>query len=160
MDALPVTEETGLEFASTHQGKMHSCGHDSHTAILLTAGKIINENKDKLRGSVKLIFQPGEEIPGGAKSMIEEGALENPRLKYIIGQHGGGIFEDPVGAIGFRENALMASMDRFSIKVKGRGGHGAHPHATIGPIIISGEILMGLQKIISREISPVDNALV
>lgn len=160
MDALPVTEETGLEFASTLQGKMHSCGHDSHTAILLTAGKIINENKDKLKGCVKLIFQPGEEIPGGAKPMIDEGALENPRPKYMIGQHGGGLYEEPTGTIGFKENALMASMDRFSIRVNGKGGHGAHPHTSIDPIIISGEILLGLQKIISREISPVDNGLV
>lgn len=160
MDALPVTEETGLEFASTHEGKMHACGHDSHTAILLTAGKIINENKDKLKGCVKLIFQPGEEIPGGAKPMIDEGALENPRPKYMIGQHGGGLYEEPTGTIGFKENALMASMDRFSIRVNGKGGHGAHPHTSIDPIIISGEILLGLQKIISREISPVDNGLV
>ena len=160
MDALPVHEETGLEFASTHPGKMHACGHDSHTAIALTAAKILNENKDKLKGSVKFIFQPGEEIPGGAKPMIDEGVLENPKVDFIIGMHGGHLAEIPRGSIAFKENEMMAAMDKFTIDVHGKGGHGASPHLAIDPIVISGEILMGLQKIISREIAPVDSALV
>ena len=160
MDALPVAEETGLEFASTHPGKMHACGHDSHTAIALTAAKILNENKDKLKGSVKFIFQPGEEIPGGAKPMIDEGVLENPKVDFIIGMHGGHLAEIPRGSIAFKENEMMAAMDKFTIDVHGKGGHGASPHLAIDPIVISGEILMGLQKIISREIAPVDSALV
>ncbi len=160
MDALPVAEETGLEFASTHPGQMHACGHDSHTAIALTAAKIINENKDKLKGSVKFIFQPGEEIPGGAKPMIEEGVLENPKVDYIIGMHGGHLADIPTGNIGFKDNEMMAAMDKFTIDVIGKGGHGASPHLAVDPIVISGEILMGLQKIISREIAPVDSALV
>ncbi|MBM0046164.1 amidohydrolase [Anaerococcus sp. mt242] len=160
MDALPVAEETGLEFASTHPGKMHACGHDSHTAIALTAAKILNENKDKLKGSVKFIFQPGEEIPGGAKPMIDEGVLENPKVDFIIGMHGGHLAEIPRGSIAFKENEMMAAMDKFTIEVNGKGGHGASPHLAIDPIVISGEILMGLQKIISREIAPVDSALV
>ncbi|WBW50517.1 amidohydrolase [Peptoniphilus equinus] len=160
MDALPVTEETGLEFASTHPGNMHACGHDSHTAIALTVAKILNEHKDALHGAVKFIFQPGEEIPGGAKPMIDEGALENPRPDYIMGMHGGSLIDMPRGSIGFKDNELMASMDRFSITVKGIGGHGANPQKTVDPIIIAGEILLGLQKIISRELSPVDRALV
>ena len=160
MDALPVHEETGLEFASTHPGKMHACGHDSHTAIALTAAKILNENKDKLKGSVKFIFQPGEEIPGGAKPMIEEGVLENPKVDFIIGMHGGHLAEIPRGSIAFKDNEMMAAMDKFTIEVNGKGGHGASPHLAIDPIVISGEILLGLQKIISREIAPVDSALV
>ncbi|WP_394019419.1 M20 metallopeptidase family protein [Anaerococcus cruorum] len=160
MDALPVAEETGLEFASTHPGKMHACGHDSHTAIALTAAKILNENKDKLKGSVKFIFQPGEEIPGGAKPMIEEGVLENPKVDFIIGMHGGHLAEIPRGSIAFKDNEMMAAMDKFTIEVNGKGGHGASPHLAIDPIVISGEILLGLQKIISREIAPVDSALV
>lgn len=160
MDALPVHEETGLEFASTHPGKMHACGHDSHTAIALTAAKILNENKDKLKGSVKFIFQPGEEIPGGAKPMIDERVLENPKVDFIIGMHGGHLAEIPRGSIAFKENEMMAAMDKFTIDVHGKGGHGASPHLAIDPIVISGEILMGLQKIISREIAPVDSALV
>ena len=160
MDALPVAEETGLEFASTHPGQMHACGHDSHTAIALTAAKIINENKDKLKGSVKFIFQPGEEIPGGAKPMIEQGVLENPKVDFIVGMHGGHLADIPVGNIGFKDNEMMAAMDKFTIEVNGKGGHGASPHLAVDPIVISGEILLGLQKIISREIAPVDSALV
>lgn len=160
MDALPIKEETGLSFESTHEGCMHACGHDAHTAIALTAAKIINENKDKLRGSVKFIFQPGEEVPGGADLMIKESCLENPKVDAIIGMHYGKLADIPQGYIGFKDNELMASMDIFSIKVKGKGGHGANPQLSIDPIIISGEILMGLQKIISREISPVDRALI
>lgn len=160
MDALPITEETGLDFASTHPGKMHACGHDSHTAIALTAAKIINENKDKIKGSVKFIFQPGEEIPGGAKPMIDEGVLENPKVDFIIGMHGGHLADIPKGKIAFRENELMAAMDKFTIEVNGKGGHGASPHDAVDPIIISAEILLGLQKIISREIAPVDSAVV
>lgn len=160
MDALPITEETGLEFASTHSGCMHACGHDGHAAMALTTLKILNENRDAFKGSVKFFFQPGEEIPGGAKPMIDEGALENPRPDYMIGIHNGNVSKMEPGKIGFREGAMMASMDRFSIKVKGKGGHGANPHETVDPIIITGEILLGLQKIISRELAPYDQALV
>ncbi|MGO1580484.1 MAG: M20 metallopeptidase family protein [Peptoniphilaceae bacterium] len=160
MDALPVTEETGLDFSSTHHGNMHACGHDSHTAILLTVAKIISENKDKFKGSIKFIFQPGEEIPGGAKPMIDEGVLENPKVDYIFGMHGGSLSDIPHGAIGFRENALMASMDKFAIKIKGSGGHAANPQNTVDPIIISAEVLMGLQKIVSRELAPYESGLV
>lgn len=160
MDALPIKEETGLSFMSTHEGNMHACGHDSHTAIALTAAKIINENKDKFKGAVKFIFQPGEEVPGGAEPMIREGCLENPKVDHIIGMHGGKLSDMPQGSIGFKEKELMASMDIFSIKVKGKGGHGANPQMTVDPIIISGEILMGLQKIVSREIAPIERALI
>lgn len=160
MDAIPIEEETNLSFSSTHKGRMHACGHDSHTAIALTAAKIINENRDKINGAVKFIFQPGEEIPGGAKPMIEEGVLENPKVDYIIGMHGGWLADIPHGGIGFKDNELMASMDRFSIKVVGKGGHGANPQKTVDPIIISAEILMAIQKIISREIAPFDSGLV
>lgn len=160
MDALPITEETGLDFQSEIDGQMHACGHDGHMAVALTAAKIINENKDKLGGSVKFIFQPGEEIPGGAKPMIDEGVLENPRVDYIIGMHGGLLSDIPHGKIAFKDNEMMASMDKFSIKINGHGGHGASPQATVDPIIISAEVLLGLQKIISREINPVDSGLV
>lgn len=160
MDALPITEETGLEFASEIKGHMHACGHDSHMAVALTAAKIINENKDKLTGSVKFIFQPGEEIPGGAKPMIDEGVLENPKVDYIIGMHEGLLADIPHGKIGFKDNEMMASMDKFSIKINGHGGHGASPHVTVDPIIISAEVLLGLQKIVSREINPVESGLV
>lgn len=160
MDALPITEETGLPFSSEHTGCMHACGHDSHTAIALTVAKILSEHKDKLNGTVKFIFQPGEEIPGGAKPMIDEGVLENPHVDYIIGLHGGYLSEIPEGGLGFKEHELMAAMDRFSITITGSGGHGASPHNTVDPIIIAAEVLLGLQKITSREIAPVERAVV
>lgn len=160
MDALPVTEETGVEYASVHQGCMHACGHDSHTAIALTAAKILSEHKDKFRGHVKFIFQPGEEIPGGAKSMIEEGALKNPDVDFVIGMHGGKLADEELGTFGFRKNEMMAAMDTFEIDVYGKSGHGARPNEAIDPIVISAEIITALQRIISRDISPVDNGVI
>lgn len=161
MDALPITEETGLEFASTHKGCMHACGHDGHSAMALTVLKILNENKSEFSGAVKFLFQPGEEIPGGAKPMIDEKALEDPKVDYIIGLHEGGLFSNmKVGNIGFKSGPLMACMDKFTIKINGKGGHGANPQITVDPIIISAEVLLGLQKIISRELPPVSKALI
>ncbi|MDO4594831.1 MAG: M20 family metallopeptidase [Tissierellia bacterium] len=161
MDALPIQEENDVSYKSKHNNKMHACGHDSHMSIALTCCKILNENKELLDGCVKFIFQPGEEIPGGAKPLIEENVLKNPDVDHIIALHVGGLNDElEDGQIGFKYNEMMASMDRFSIKVKGKGGHGASPQYTIDPIIISAEILMALQKIVSREISPVDRALV
>lgn len=161
MDALPITEETGLEFSSAHEGRMHACGHDGHAAMALTTLKILNENKDAFKGKVKFFFQPGEEIPGGAKPMIDEKALENPKVDYIIGLHEGGLMKGmPQGTINFKEGSMMASMDKFIIKIKGKGGHGAMPHETIDPVVISAEIILAVQKIVSREIAPTSSALI
>lgn len=161
MDALPIQEETGFEYCSIHDGKMHACGHDAHSAMLLGAVKIINESKHLIKGCVKFLFQPGEEIPGGAKPMIDEGAMENPTVDAVIGLHCGGLLPGfKNGTIGIKSGALMASMDRFKITVNGAGGHGANPHTTIDPIIIISEINLALQKIVSRMISPTTAALV
>lgn len=160
MDGLPINEETGLSFASLNPNQMHACGHDAHMAAALTAAKIINDNRDKLAGTIKFIFQPGEEIPGGARPMIDEGILENPKVDYIIGIHQGHLADIDHGKIALRDGEMMASMDKFTLKIKGHGGHGASPQLTIDPIIISAEVLLGLQKIISRELSPVDSGLV
>lgn len=161
MDALPIKEETGLEFASTHEGRMHACGHDGHSAMAFTTLKILSENKDSFKGKVKFLFQPGEEIPGGAKPMIDEGALVDPKVDYIIGLHEGGLVKGmDRGAIYFKEGSMMASMDKFTIKVKGKGGHGANPQDTIDPVVISAEIILAVQKIISREIAPTSSALI
>lgn len=160
MDALPVCEETGTEYASTHPGKMHACGHDSHTAIALTAAKIISENTDKFNGYVKFIFQPGEEIPGGAEPMIKEGALKNPDVDYVIGMHGGRLADEELGSFGFMKNEMMAAMDTFEIDVYGKSGHGARPDEVIDPIVVSAEIITSLQRIISRDISPVENGVI
>lgn len=161
MDALPIEEETGLDFASTHPGKMHACGHDGHAAMALGACKILKDHEDDLGGLVKIFFQPGEEIPGGAKPMIDEGCMENPKVDRVIGLHEGGIFGKlPTGTIAYKKDAMMASMDAFIIRVKGLGGHGAKPEYFIDPIATISEINLALQKIISRELDPTKSALI
>lgn len=159
MDGLPIKEETGLPFASTNNC-MHACGHDAHTAILLGAAKVLNNNKDKFKGNVKLLFQPGEEYPGGAKPMIEEGALEGPKVDAIMGLHVGHLSDEvSKGNIGVCYGNLMAAADRIFIKVKGKGAHGAYPELSIDPIMIASELVMALSTIISRETQAVDPAV-
>jgi len=153
MDALPIREDNNVEYKSTVDGVMHACGHDAHTASLLTCSKILNQVKDQFEGSVKLIFQPGEEKnPGGASIMIKDGVLENPRPAGIIGQHVMPLL--PVGKIGFREGMYMASCDEIYLKVIGKGGHGAAPELAVDPVLIASHIIIGLQQIISRNASP------
>lgn len=160
MDALPIKEETGLEFQSVN-GCMHACGHDGHAATLLGVAKILNENRDKFKGNVKLLFQPGEEYPGGAKPMIEEGAMENPKVDAVMGLHMGNLTKDaPVGTISVCYGTMMAAVDTIYIKVKGRGAHGAYPHQSIDPIVVASEIVLALQTLVSREIMPVEPAVV
>lgn len=159
-DGLPIKEETGLGFASNN-GNMHACGHDGHTAILLGVAKILNNNKDKFKGNVKLLFQPGEEYPGGAKPMIEEGAMENPKVDAVMGLHIGQLSKDiPSGKIGVCYGTMMAAVDKIEIKIIGKSGHGAYPHQAIDPIIPASEIVLALQSIISREIDPVEPAVI
>lgn len=160
MDGLPIQEETGLEFTS-QTGNMHACGHDGHTAMLLGAARILSENKHLLHGNVKLLFQPGEEFPGGAKPMIDEGCMENPPVDAVIGLHEGHI-NDIVkpGDIGVSYGKAMASMDRILLRVIGRGVHGAYPEQGVDPIVIAAEIISSLQRIISREINAADNGLI
>lgn len=156
-DGLPIKEETGLPFASTN-GNMHACGHDSHSAIGLGVTKLVKAHADQLNGSVKIIFQPGEEGnsegPGGAKRMVDDGALENPQVDVLIGLHGGMLYAGKTGEFGFRRNSLMACMDRFDLTVKGVGSHGSAPQMSVDPIMIAVEIISTLQTIVSREISP------
>ena len=159
MDGLPIKEETGLSFASTNNC-MHACGHDAHTAILLGAAKVLNNNRDKFKGNVKLLFQPAEESPGGAKPMIDEGALENPKVHAIMGLHVGSISNGiPKGNIGVCYSNLMAAADIIKIKVKGIGAHGAYPELSVDPIVVASELVMSLQTIISRETKAVDPAV-
>lgn len=160
MDALPIREETDFDFKSTN-GNMHACGHDAHTAMLLGAAKILSENRHQLKGNVKLLFQPGEEYPGGAKPMIDEGCLENPKVDAIIGLHAGIIHPNiPNGHIGVNLGQSMACMDRFKVTVNGKGAHGAYPETSIDPIAISNQIINDLYRIKSREISAVDPVVV
>lgn len=154
LDALPIQEENKVEYCSKNSGVMHACGHDVHTACLLGAAKILNELKNEFEGTIKLIFQPGEEkLPGGASLMIKEGVLENPTPSCIIGLH---VFPSmPAGKVGFRSGMYMASTDELYVTVKGKGGHGALPHLTIDPILIAAHIIVALQQIVSRNAQPI-----
>jgi len=153
MDALPILEETNLPYASTYPGVMHACGHDVHTSCLLGAAKILQETKDEWQGTIKLIFQPGEEKnPGGASILINEGVLENPTPALIVGMHVNPQLE--TGKISFRGGKVMASADEIYITIKGKGGHAAAPHLTTDTILVGSHIVIGLQQIISRNNNP------
>ncbi len=158
MDALPLTEETDLPFASNHEGVMHACGHDAHVAMVLVAATVLNRIKEELNGTIKFLFQPAEEGPGGAKPMIDEGVLENPKVDYAIGCH---VWpETPEGTIGVRSGAFMAAMDRFDIKIIGQGGHGAMPHMCVDALEVGTQVVSALQRISSRHMNPLDPAVV
>ncbi|MEZ4923637.1 MAG: amidohydrolase [Crocinitomicaceae bacterium] len=153
LDALPIKEMNEVPYCSQNEGLMHACGHDAHTSMLLGAAKIINENRDKLKADVKLIFQPGEEkLPGGAKLMIEAGVLEDPKVSEIYALH---VFPElEVGKVGLKAGMYMASTDEIFITVHGKGGHGAMPHQNIDPIYISAQLITSLQQIVSRKCPP------
>lgn len=154
MDALPITEENEVAYKSQNTGVMHACGHDVHTTCLLGAAKILNELKDQWEGTVKLIFQPGEERnPGGASYMIKEGALENPRPMGIIGLHVHPGLE--LGKLSFRKGRVMASADEIYITIRSKGGHAAQPHLTADTILIASQLIVSLQQIISRNNNPI-----
>lgn len=158
MDALPILEETPVEFASTVPGVMHACGHDSHTAMLLGAAQLLNQRRDELAGTVKLMFQPAEEGGGGAKRMMEEGLLEDPPVDAAFMIH---VHPDlPMGKVGFRSGPSMAGMSRFEIEVQGRGGHAARPHMAIDPVVIAAHIAVALQTLVSRELDPTAMGLI
>lgn len=153
MDALPILEANEVSYKSTKPGVMHACGHDVHTSSLLGTVKILHELRDEFEGTIRFLFQPGEEKnPGGASYMIRDGALQNPQPASIIGQHVFPLLQ--AGKIGFREGMYMASADEIYLKVLGKGGHGAAPELTIDPIVIACNIIVSLQQIISRNASP------
>ncbi|WP_156307548.1 M20 metallopeptidase family protein [Sphingobacterium endophyticum] len=153
MDALPITEVEGRSYGSKNIGVMHACGHDVHTSSLLGIAKILNDLKSEIGGTIKLIFQPGEErLPGGASLMIKEGVLQNPEPQGIVGQHVMPLIE--AGKVGFRSGKYMASCDELFMTVKGKGGHGAHPHQNIDPIAITAQIITAMQQIVSRNADP------
>ncbi len=154
MDALPIVEQNKTEYRSRNEGVMHACGHDAHMASLLGAAHILHQLREHFSGSIKLIFQPSEEsYPGGAKVMIEEGVLEDPRPAAIFGQH---VFPElDAGKVGFRPGKYMASTDEIYLTVKGKGGHGAIPDQVIDPVLIASHIVIALQQIVSRKSKPV-----
>ena len=153
IDALPINEVNDKPYISKNPGVMHACGHDVHTSSLLGAAYILNSLKAEFGGTVKLIFQPGEELlPGGASIMIAEGVLENPKPQHIIGQHVMPLID--AGKVGFRSGIYMASTDELYVTVHGKGGHGAQPQQNIDPVLISAHILVALQQIVSRNADP------
>lgn len=161
MDALPVNERNSLPFASKEKtifneketGVMHACGHDSHMAILMAVAEVLSKNKADLKGMIKFIFQPAEEgagtLPGGAKMMVDEGVLDNPKVDVVFGLHIQSTV--PVGTIAYRPGGLMAAPDFFSIKIKGKGAHGSTPWDGVDPIVVGAQVVLGLQTIISRQ---------
>ena len=158
MDALPLEENTGLAFASEHEGAMHACGHDAHMAMVLGAATVFNTLKDEISGNIKFLFQPAEEGPGGAEPMIKAGVMESPKVDYSIGCH---VWPDiPEGTIGVRPGPFMAAMDRFDIKIKGKGGHGAMPHLSVDALEVGAQVVNALQRIVSRQMDPLEPTVV
>jgi len=153
MDALPIVEANEVPYRSLNEGIMHACGHDVHTSSLLGTARILSQLKDDFGGTIKLIFQPGEEkLPGGASLMIKEGALENPKPQAVLGQHVMPLID--AGKIGIRSGKYMASTDELYVTVKGKGGHGAQPQQNIDPVVITAHIIVALQQIVSRVADP------
>jgi len=158
MDALTLTEQTGLPFSSTHPGAMHACGHDAHMAMVLGSALVLSQMKDALTGNIKFIFQPAEEGPGGAKPMIEEGVMENPKVDYAVGCH---LWPgSPEGTVGVKAGTIMAAMNRFDIRIIGSEGHGAMPHLCVDALEVGTQVVNALQRIVSRHMNPLQPTVV
>jgi amidohydrolase len=163
MDALPIVEETGTAYASQNDGVMHACGHDGHTSIGLTVAKILQNHRDELAGNIKFCFQPSEEgfndeECGGNEMMIRDGVLDAPRVDQTLALHLWN--EQPVGWVGVAGGPVMAGAELFTIKLMGKGGHGAAPHLTIDPVVAAAQVVNALQTIISRNIAPLQAAVI
>jgi amidohydrolase len=158
MDALPIQEANLTDYRSQIDGLMHACGHDGHTAIALGTAYYLSQHRHSFRGAVKIIFQPAEEGPGGAKPMIEAGVLHNPDVEAIIGLH---LWNNlPIGTVGVRAGALMAAVELFDCHIQGRGGHGAMPHQTIDAILVGSQVVNALHTIVSRNVDPIQSAVI
>jgi amidohydrolase len=158
MDALPITEMTGAAYASQNKGVMHACGHDGHTAAGLTIARLLATHRSELSGTVKFVFQPAEEGLGGAELMVAEGVLDNPKPDFSLAMHVWN--EKPCGWFGITSGPIMAASETFQVKITGKGGHGAAPHQTIDPIYAAAQIITALQSIVSRNVPPLDAAVV
>lgn len=158
MDALPITEENETEYVSQNLGVMHACGHDGHMAMGLAVATLMAQRRDEMAGTLKLVFQPAEEGANGAKAMVKEGVLENPRPAVVLATHVWN--EKPVGTIDVSPGAIMAAAEKWTCTVRGKGGHGALPHQTVDPIVATAQIVTALQTIVSRNVSPLETAVV
>jgi amidohydrolase len=157
IDALPLMEQFEAPFTSSTPGVMHACGHDGHTAIGITLAEILSARRSGIPGTAVFIFQPGEEVLGGAKSMIEAGVLENPRVDEVYGLH---LFTNiPVGQVAVSPGPAMASVDFFDVEIRGKGGHGAFPQGSIDPITVAANILLGMQHLVSHEVAAQEQAV-
>ena len=157
MDALPIDEPEGCAFRSEHPGMMHACGHDAHTAMVLGAAKVLMGLRDKLHGTVKLLFQPAEETDGGAEPMVEAGAMENPHVERVYGLHV--MPRLPVGTVETRAGTLNASTDTVKVTVLGKAGHGAYPESSVDAIVCAAQMVTALQTLVSRNMSPLESAV-
>ncbi|HLR33951.1 MAG TPA: M20 family metallopeptidase [Tissierellales bacterium] len=158
IDALPIEEKTGLSFSSKNENIMHACGHDIHATVLYGTALTLNKFKDNLKGNIRIIFQSGEENFTGAKEVITSGVLENPKIDYILAMH---TWPDlPVGTIGLKKGSMMASSSNINFKITGKGGHAAHPHRGIDPVVASSYIITSIQSIVARNIAPIDSAVI
>ncbi len=157
MDALPIQEANQVPYASKHPGVMHACGHDGHMAMLLTAARLLAERREEVPGTVIFLFQPAEEGLGGAERMIQEGVLERFRPEMALALHLWN--QRPVGWVGIQEGPTMAAADAFTIRIRGKGGHGALPHLTHDPVTAAGHLIVALQNLMAREVDPLDTAV-
>ncbi|MBM0741530.1 amidohydrolase [Phormidium sp. CLA17] len=158
MDALPIQEQNAVPYKSQHDGVMHACGHDGHTAIALGTAYYLSQHRDDFAGTVKIIFQPAEEGLGGAEPMVEAGVLKNPDVDAIIGLH---LWNQlPLGTVGVRTGALMAAVECFDCVIQGKGGHGAIPQQTVDSVVVGAQVVNALQAIVARNVNPIDSAVV
>ena len=157
MDALPIDEPAGCPFASEHPGMMHACGHDAHTAMVLGAAKVLMGMRDKLHGTVKLLFQPAEETDGGAEPMVAAGAMESPHVDRVYGLHV--MPRLPVGTVETRAGTLNASTDGVKLTICGKAGHGAYPESSVDAIVCAAQVVTALQTLVSRNLSPIASAV-
>jgi len=158
IDALTIGEKNQIDYASEQPGVMHACGHDGHMAIALTVAKILSRHQSELSGNIKFVFQPAEEGPGGAKPMIEEGVLDDPKPDLALGLHLWNVL--PVGTVGIRPGPTFACLDAIDITIRGKGGHGAAPHQTVDSIVATAQVINALQTVVSREVDPIKPAVV
>jgi amidohydrolase len=158
MDALPIVEQTGAAYSSQNPGVMHACGHDAHTAILLTVAKMLHKHRNELAGAVKFMFQPAEEGLGGAETMLSAGILEQPKVDVALGLHVWN--EKPVGWFGIADGPALAGAEIFKLKVSGKGGHAAAPHLATDSLLASAQIICALQGIVARNVAPLQTAVV